>query len=111
MTIVRSEPPLEQAVPKRRLALFDPFRYRDFRLLWSGLLVSNLGTWMQLTSLGYLVVQLAGSARLASLDIGILGASSAVPVVLLSPLAGVVADRFPRRRVLLSPTASKCSSR
>ncbi len=100
MTVVRTEPPLEQAVPKRRGALFDPFRYRDFRLLWSGLLVSNLGTWMQLTSLGYLVVQLAGSARLASLDVGILGASSAVPVVLLSPLAGVVADRYPRRRVL-----------
>jgi len=55
---------------------------------------------MQITSLGYLVVQLAGSAKLAALDVGILGASSAVPVVLFSPLAGVVADRFPRRRVL-----------
>ena len=100
MTVVRPEPPLEKAVPQRRSTLFAPFGYRDFRLLWSGLLVSNLGTWMQLTSLGYLVVQLAGSARLASLDVGILGASSAIPVVLLSPLAGVVADRFPRRRVL-----------
>ena len=99
------EPALEQAVPERRSTLLDPFRYRDFRLLWSGLLVSNLGTWLQLTSLGYLVVQLAGSARLASLDVGILGASSAVPVVLLSPLAGVVADRFPRRRVLFVTNA------
>jgi predicted MFS family arabinose efflux permease len=100
VTVVRPEPPLEQAAPQRRSAILDPFRYRDFRLLWSGLLVSNLGTWMQLTTLGYLVVKLAGSPRLASLDVGILGASSAVPVVLLSPLAGVVADRFPRRRVL-----------
>ena len=63
-------------------------------------MVSNLGTWMQLTTLGYLVVKIAGSARLASLDAGILGASAAVPVLLLSPLAGVVADRLPRRRVL-----------
>jgi MFS family permease len=55
---------------------------------------------MQLTTLGYLVVKIAGSARLASLDAGILGASAAVPVLLLSPLAGVVADRLPRRRVL-----------
>jgi MFS family permease len=77
-----------------------PFRYRDFRLLWSGLLVSNLGTWMQITTLGYIVVKLAGTPRLAALDVGILGASSAVPVLLLSPFAGVVADRFPRRRVL-----------
>lgn len=105
MTLVRPEAPLEQAVPERRSTLFDPFRYRDFRLLWTGLLVSNLGTWMQLTSLGYLVVQLSGSARLASLNVGILGASSAVPVVLLSPLAGVVADRFPRRSVLFITNA------
>jgi MFS family permease len=101
VTVVRPETPLGNRLLERRSTLLDPFRYRDFRLLWSGLIVSNLGTWMQLTSLGYLVVQLAGSARLASLDVGILGASSAVPVVLLSPLAGVVADRFPRRRVLL----------
>jgi MFS family permease len=100
MSIVRPPVPLEQAVPKRRSTILAPFRYRDFRLLWSGLLVSNLGTWMQLTSLGYLVVQLAGSARMASLDVGILGAASAVPVLLFSPFAGVVADRYPRRRVL-----------
>ena len=100
MTVVRPEPQLEQAPPPRRASVLEPFRYRDFRLLWSGLLVSNLGTWMQLTALGYFVVQLAGSASLAALDVGILGASSAVPVVLLSPLAGVVADRFPRRTVL-----------
>jgi MFS family permease len=55
---------------------------------------------MQLTTLGYLVVKLAGTPRLAALDVGILGASSAVPVLLFSPFAGVVADRFPRRRVL-----------
>jgi MFS family permease len=93
--------PLEQPAPRRRSGLFAPFRYRDYRLLWFGLLVSNLGTWMQLTTLGYLVVQLAGSAAVAALDVGILGASSAIPVLLLSPLAGAVADRFPRRRILL----------
>ncbi len=68
--------------------------------MFAGLLVSNLGTWMQLTALGYMVVQLAGTAKAAALDVGILGASSAVPVLVFSPLAGVVADRYPRRRVL-----------
>ena len=99
---VANRPPvaLEVEVPKRTPRLFAPFRYRDFRLLWFGLLVSNIGTWMQITALGYLVVKMAGTAAMASLDVGILGASAAVPVVLLSPIAGVVADRFPRRAVL-----------
>ena len=101
MNVAKRPVPLEQPVPRRESGFLAPFRYRDFRLLWTGLIVSNLGTWMQLTTLGYLVVKLAGTARLAALDVGILGASSAVPVLLLSPLAGVVADRFPRRRVLL----------
>ncbi|MBD5606497.1 MAG: MFS transporter [Candidatus Eremiobacteraeota bacterium] len=101
MNLTERPVPLEQPVPRRRSGFLAPFQFRDFRLLWSGLIVSNLGTWMQLTTLGYLVVKLAGTPRLASLDVGILGASSAVPVLLLSPLAGAVADRFPRRRVLL----------
>ncbi len=100
MTLVRPESPLESSAPRPRSSVLAPFRYRDFRLLWSGLIVSNLGTWMQLTTLGYLVVKLAGSPKAAAFDVGLLGASSAVPVVLLSPLAGVVADRYPRRRVL-----------
>ena len=101
MNVTQRPVPLEQPVPRRRSGFLTPFRFRDYRLLWSGLIVSNLGTWMQLTTLGYLVVKLAGTPRLASLDVGILGASSAIPVLLLSPLAGAVADRFPRRRVLL----------
>ncbi|GAC1398599.1 MAG: MFS transporter [Vulcanimicrobiaceae bacterium] len=96
----RRDVALETSVPKRAPALMVPFRSRDFTLLWFGLLVSNTGTWMQITALGYLVVKMAGTPALASLDVGILGASAAVPVVLLSPLAGVVADRFPRRQVL-----------
>ena len=101
MNVAKRPVPLEQPVPRRRSTFLAPFRYRDYRLLWCGLIVSNLGTWMQLTTLGYLVVKLAGSPRMAALDVGFLGASSAVPVLLFSPLAGVVADRFPRRRVLL----------
>ncbi len=96
----RADVALETSVPKRSSGLMVPFRSRDFTLLWFGLLVSNTGTWMQITALGYLVVQMAGTPALASLDVGILGASAAVPVVVLSPLAGVVADRFPRRSVL-----------
>jgi MFS family permease len=82
--------------------LFQALAYRDFRLLWSGLLVSNLGTWMQFTALGYHVVALAGNdARKAALYLGYLGLSRAIPALVCSPIAGVVADTQPRRRVLL----------
>ncbi|MBC5811705.1 MAG: MFS transporter [Candidatus Eremiobacteraeota bacterium] len=100
MSVSRPPVMLETRSPEKRAGILTPFRYRDFRLLWMGFAVSNLGTWMQFTALGYLVVAMAGSATRAALYVGILGAASAVPVVLISPFAGVVADRFPRRLVL-----------
>ena len=68
MNLTQRLVPVEQPPPRRRSGFLAPFRYRDYRLLWSGLIISNLGTWMQLTTLGYLVVKLAGTARLAALD-------------------------------------------
>lgn len=90
----------------RRASIFAPLRYRDFRLLWLGLLISNLGTWMQFTAMGFFVARMAGSPHRAALELGILGAARAVPVLLLSPLAGVVADQLPRRRVLFVTNAT-----
>jgi MFS family permease len=87
-------------VESRRASILTALRYRDFRLLWLGLLISNLGTWMQFTAMGFFVARLAGSQHQAALDLGIIGAARAVPVLVLSPLAGVVADHLPRRRVL-----------
>ena len=91
---------IERRVPARDISVFASLRFRDFRLLWSGLLVSNLGSWMQLTATGYFIAQLAGNAHTASLYLGLQGLARAVPVLLLSPLAGLVADTVPRRRVL-----------
>lgn len=82
-------------------SILTALHYRDFRLLWIGLLVSNLGTWMQFTAMGFFVARMAGSPHQAAFDLGILGAARAIPVLALSPLAGVVADRLPRRRVLV----------
>ncbi len=84
----------------RRPSILAALRFRDFRLLWLGLLISNLGTWMQFTAMGFFVARMAGSPHRAALELGILGAARAIPVLLLSPLAGVVADQLPRRRVL-----------
>jgi len=91
---------LERPLPARRITIFSALRFRDFRLLWIGLLVSNIGSWMQLTATGYFIAQLAGDAHTASLYLGFQGLARAVPVLLLSPLAGLVADIYPRRRVL-----------
>lgn len=56
---------------------------------------------MQFTALGYYVATIAGSAHQAALYLGFLGASRAIPVFIASPIAGVVSDTYPRRRVLL----------
>ncbi len=81
--------------------ILAPLRYRDFRLMWFGLLVSNLGTWMQFTAMGYFVSQLAGTPHRAALYLGIIGGARALPVLIASPIAGHVADVLPRRQVLL----------
>lgn len=98
--------PAEPPVPKRRSRIGSAFQFRDFRLLWFGLLVGNLGTWMQFTTMGYFVAYLAGSPSRAALYVGFLGASRAVPVLICSPVAGVIADRYPRRRILMMTTST-----
>ncbi len=91
---------LERSLPARRITIFSALRFRDFRLLWIGLLISNLGSWMQLTATGYYIAILAGNPHTAALYLGLQGVGRAIPVLLLSPVAGVVADTFPRRRIL-----------
>jgi MFS family permease len=91
---------IERPLPRREITLFSSLGFRDFRLLWFGLLISNLGSWMQLTATGYFIAKLAGNPHTASLYLGFQGLGRAIPVLLLSPLAGLVADTLPRRRVL-----------
>lgn len=92
----------EQRIPERRTHPLGALAFRDFRLLISGQLISQLGTWMQFTSLTYLLgVTLARSEAQSALNLGFLGAAQSIPVLLLSPIAGFVADRYPRRRTLM----------
>lgn len=91
---------IERQPPKRQVALFSSLRFKDFRLLWMGLLISNLGSWMQLTATGYFIAKLAGNPHTSSLYLGFQGLGRAIPVLLLSPIAGLIADTLPRRRIL-----------
>lgn len=63
-------------------------------------MISNLGTWMQLTATGYFIARLAANAHTAALYLGFSGLGRALPVLILSPVAGVLADVYPRRRLL-----------
>ncbi|MEK7862931.1 MAG: MFS transporter, partial [Chloroflexota bacterium] len=92
------------AVEPGRTSTFAALEFRDFRLVWIGLVVSNTGTWMQQFGLGWLVVQLAirdGVPQLAPLYLGLVGLSRALPGLTFGLFGGVVADRADRRRLLM----------
>jgi MFS family permease len=71
--------------------------HRDFRLFWSGQLVSITGRWMQAVGQSWLVLELTGSP----LKLGIVNALQFAPILVLAVLAGAVADRLPKRRLLV----------
>ncbi len=77
---------------------FTSLRQRNFRLYWSGQVISVMGTWMQTIGQAWLVLELTHSAW----QLGLVGALQALPVLLFSLFGGVFADRWPRRRVLLA---------
>jgi MFS family permease len=83
--------------PSRLPAGLRAFRHRDFRLFWSGQLVSLVGTWMQSVAQAWLVLELTGSP----LRLGLVGAAQFTPMLVLSFLAGALADRLPKRRLIL----------
>lgn len=75
-----------------------PFRHRNFALMWSGGLVSIIGSWMQTVAIGALVISHTGKALWAVL----VAAGAFLPIGLLSPVGGALADRLPRRAVLVA---------
>ena len=77
-------------------------RHRNFQLFFSGQLISLIGTWMQSVAQSWLVYRLTGS----SLLLGSVGFASQIPVFLVAPLGGIVADRFNRQRVVIGTQIS-----
>ncbi|HYO38917.1 MAG TPA: MFS transporter [Nocardioidaceae bacterium] len=76
---------------------FRSLHVRNYRLYASGAVVSNVGTWMQRVAQDWLVLQLTNNSGTA---LGITTGLQFLPILLLSPYAGLVADRFPKRRLL-----------
>ncbi len=82
---------------RRKPALFEAFRYRDYRLYWSGSLVSQAGTQMAQAAIAWQVYLLTHSP----LALGLIGLFRVIPIVIFSLVGGVVADVVNRRRLLL----------
>ncbi len=78
-------------------SIFRALRHKNYRLFFSGQSISLVGTWMQQIAVGWLVYRMTHSAFL----LGLAGFSSQIATFLLAPLAGVIADRHHRHRLLL----------
>ena len=82
----------------RAAGTFRALRHRNFQLFFGGQIISLVGTWMQTVAQAWLIYRLTGSSVL----LGLLGFVGQIPIFLLSPLAGLAADRWPRRRVVIA---------
>jgi MFS family permease len=77
--------------------VFRSLQYRNYRLFFSGQSISLIGTWMQRIAMPWLVYHMTGSALL----LGVVGFAGQIPTFLISPVAGVLTDRWSRYKVLL----------
>ncbi len=93
-----SRPAPIQSESKVSLAqTFRALRHRNFRLFFTGQLVSLVGTWMQQTAMSWWIYELTGSKML----LGVVSAAGSAPMVLFSMWGGSLADRHSKRRILI----------
>jgi len=86
-----------QVIRRPRGGMFAALVERNYRIYVTGSFVSNIGTWMQRVAQDWLVLELSGGSALA---VGITTGLQFLPMLLLSPYAGVIADRFNKRQIL-----------
>lgn len=90
----------ERSSAARLPDVFRAFHHRNYRIFAAGQLVSLCGTWMQFTAQAWLVHRLTGAR--SPLWLGTVGFVANLPVLLLSPVGGLLADWLPRRAILLA---------
>ncbi len=91
-------PAPETTTPHRRFQTFRALHYRNFRLLWISLLVSSIGTWLQIVSQSLLVLKITNNSPIA---LGVVSLAQAASFFLFAFIGGSVADRIDKRRLLL----------
>ena len=80
-----------------RRRTFASLTSQNFRLFFAGVIVSTTGTWIQLVAESWLIIKLGGSGP----TLGVAMAMQFIPIVVLGPHAGVMVDRWNRRRLML----------
>ena len=88
-----------------RFAALAPLRHRDYALVFGAAFVSSVGSWLQAVAVGILVTDLTGKAGWT----GLVAAAAFLPLGLLAPIGGAMADRVDRRRWLLWTTLGETS--
>jgi MFS family permease len=82
--------------------MFRALQYRNYRLFFMGQIISLVGTWMQSVAQAWLVYRLTGSSFL----LGLVGFCGHIPVFLMAPLGGMLADRRSRHRIVIATQSS-----
>ncbi len=82
--------------------IFRAFKYPNYRLYYYGQSISLIGTWVQNIAMGWLLYRLTGSALL----LGTVAFAQQIPSLFIMPFAGVLADRFNRRKVIIISQAA-----
>lgn len=85
--------------------MFSSFGIRNYRLFWTGGFISNIGTWMARIAQDWLVLTILTAN--SAMALGLTTALQFLPVALLAPYAGSLADRFPKRKVLMITQAAQ----
>ena len=75
---------------------FSTLRIRNYRVYLAGQSLSMVGTWMQMTAQSWLVLSLTNSG----LQLGLVIALQTLPILVLGPIGGTIADRFGKYRIL-----------
>jgi MFS family permease len=86
-------------VTAERVPLFSSLALRNYRLFWTGGFISNIGTWMARVAQDWLVLTILTNN--SAIALGIVTGMQFLPTALLSPWAGALADRFPKRKLLM----------
>jgi MFS family permease len=95
---VESSLQTRQNTPSRLSESLRALRHRNYQLFFAGQLISLIGTWMDQVAEAWLVYRLTGSALL----LGTVAFASQIPVFLLAPIGGALADRIDRRKILIA---------
>jgi MFS family permease len=104
-----NQPPAEtpQIKPSTVRFMLRALSYRNCRLFFGGQIVSLIGTWLSMVATSWLVYRLAAERMPghAAILLGIVGFAGQIPIFLIAPVAGVLVDRWPRRRILIGTQA------